>query len=341
MANLRPVVLTLLIVVLSAASAASAIAQGSGATPEVVATGPSPVEFVWEIGGGSEPFAMPIDVSIDPEGNPWVLDMAHHQFQIFSPDGEFLESWGSMGEDDGEFRFYEGSINLDPEFGGEVAFDREGNAYVVDMANQRIQKFAPDHTFLTAWGEEGSQDGQFSRPFSVAVDAADNIYVADFRLNNVQQFTTCGAFVRTVVESGDSLEELHEPGGLAIDRDGAIWVGDWVSHKLLKYAPDGTWLAAIGGFGRGEGRFSTPSIWAGADGLLYVIDVGNDRIQILDAEGNFLATFGSEGSAPGQFVIPAAVVTDDAGNIYVADLGNNRVQKFRLVQPLADATPTS
>ena len=108
MANLRPVVLTLLIVVLSAASAASAFAQGSGATPEVVATGPSPVEFVWEIGGGSEPFAMPIDVSIDPEGNLWVLDMAHHQFQIFSPDGEFLESWGSMGEDDGEFRFYEG-----------------------------------------------------------------------------------------------------------------------------------------------------------------------------------------------------------------------------------------
>ena len=183
------------------------------------------MEFVWEIGGGSEPFSMPQDVGIDPQGNLWVLDMAHHQFQIFSPDGEFLESWGSMGEGEGEFSFFEGPIDVYTEFGGEVAFDRDGNAYVADMANQRIQKFAPDHTFLTAWGEEGYQEGQFSRPFNLAIDAADNIYVADFRRNNVQQFTTCGAFVRTVVERGDSLDELHEPGGLTIDRDGNIWVG--------------------------------------------------------------------------------------------------------------------
>ena len=201
MVHVRSFVLTILIVVVSSASAASAVAQGSAATPEAVAPPSSPVEFVWETGGGSEPFSMPQDVGIDPQGNLWVLDMAHHQFQIFSPDGEFLESWGSMGEGEGEFSFFEGPIDVYTEFGGEVAFDRDGNAYVADMANQRIQKFAPDHTFLTAWGEEGSQEGQFSRPFNLAIDAADNIYVADFRRNNVQQFTTCGAFVRTVVEA--------------------------------------------------------------------------------------------------------------------------------------------
>jgi hypothetical protein len=225
--HVRAFVLTFLIVVLAAGGTA-ARAQDGTATPE---TSPA-VEFVWEIRGGSEPFEMPQDVGIDPAGNLWVLDMAHHQFQIFSPDGEFIESWGRMGEGEGEFSFFAGPIAVSTEFGGEVAFDQDGNAYVADMANQRIQTFAPDHTFRAAWGEAGFQEGQFSRPFNLAFDAAGTLYVADFGRANVQVFDRDGTYLRTLAASHAGPDQLHEPGGLAIAPDGAIWVGDWIRTPI-------------------------------------------------------------------------------------------------------------
>ena len=310
-------------------------------TPAGVAAGPT--EFVWEVTGGSEPFDMPQDVTIDPEGNLWVMDMAHHQFQIFSPDGQFLDAWGSFGEDEGGFSFYEGPIAVETEFGGELAFDHAGNIYVAEVGNQRVQKFAPDRTFLLAWGGEGYGDGQFSRPIGLAVDAQDNVYVADFRRNDVQQFTSDGTFVRIVVErgAGDGTTRLGEPGGLTVDADGNIWVADWTNHALVKFASDGEFLGEWGGYGAGEGQFSSPSIAAAPDGFIYIADAENNRIQVFDGGGRFATAWGSEGDGPGQFSYPTGVASDGAGNVYVADFGNNRVQKFRLPPPPAPvSTPT-
>ena len=171
MTRIRAFIFTMLIVV-SAAGATSAGAQDS-ATPEAGAPTPTngPAEFIWEATGGNEPLSYPMDVTLDPMGNIWVVDMGNAQFQIFSPEGEFLEAWGSEGDGPGEFRFFAGPVAWETDFGGDVAFDQEGNIYVADLANARVQKFAPDRTFLTEWGGEGYGRRQFQRPWSLDVDA--------------------------------------------------------------------------------------------------------------------------------------------------------------------------
>ena len=60
-----------------------------------------------------------------------------------------------------------------------VHADSEGNVYVADAGNVRIQRFTPDGTFLTAWGTVGSDEGQFNFPNGVAIDSKDNVYVLD------------------------------------------------------------------------------------------------------------------------------------------------------------------
>ena len=69
-----------------------------------------------------------------------------------------------------------------------MATDRRGNVYLADAENRRILKFDGNGTLLTAWGSEGSGDGQFASPEGVATDASGNVYVADTGNNRIQKF---------------------------------------------------------------------------------------------------------------------------------------------------------
>ena len=80
----------------------------------------------------------------------------------------FLLEWGSNGSGEGQNDFPRG-----------VAVDPQGNVYVVDLGNYRIQKFTADGAFLTQWGSEGGGEGQFNAPVGVAVDGQGNVYVAE------------------------------------------------------------------------------------------------------------------------------------------------------------------
>ncbi|MBI3743628.1 MAG: hypothetical protein HY261_05000, partial [Chloroflexi bacterium] len=85
--------------------------------------------------------------------------------------------WGSEGSGDGQFNMPSG-----------IAVDAQGNVYVADRGNYRIQEFTSTGKFLTKWGSEGSGDGQFNSPFGVAVDGVGNVYVADFDTPGIQKF---------------------------------------------------------------------------------------------------------------------------------------------------------
>ena len=98
-------------------------------------------------------------VGVDPQGNVWVADR-EDRFHIVAPDGAYLDLWGTSGSGQGEFEFLSRNAPVSRSY-GDVAFDTEGNIYVADTGNSRIQKFASDRTFLTSWGGEGENDGQF------------------------------------------------------------------------------------------------------------------------------------------------------------------------------------
>ena len=59
---------------------------------------------------------------------------------------------------------------------------------------------------------------------------------------------------------------------------------------------------------------------------MYVADSYHDRVQKFDSSGNFITAWGSDGSGAGQFDNPTGLAVDSQGNVYVADLGNDRVQ---------------
>jgi DNA-binding beta-propeller fold protein YncE len=306
--------------------------------PAIMTSEPtSPVEFVWSTSGGPNlPLTDPFRLAIDPRGNLWVTDGKNSRFQIFAPDGTFVEAWGDPGDGPGQFDFTEPGL-----FGGygagAVTFDADGNIFVADMGNQRIQKFSPDRRLLRTWDSFGFESGEFYGISDLVIDAQGRVYVPDYMQSTVQVFDNDGTFLQSW--SRVEGEPPLNPEGIAIDAVGNIWLAEYSQNQIRKLAPDGSRLSVWGEFGLDDGLLSNPyDVAVDGQGRVFVAEDASDRVQIFDETGNLLGAWGEPGTEDGQFDGPASLVLDGQGNIYVSDSLNHRVQKFRLLLPFAGSS---
>jgi len=201
----------------------------------------------------------------------------------------------------------------------------------------------------------GTGPGQFLDPQGVAVDGSGNIFVADSVNHRIQKFDSNGVFLLKFGSPGSGNGQLLFPTGVAIDISGNIYVADNNNHRIQKFDSSGVFVLKFGAnsgdgtSGTGEGEFSFPfGIAVDSSDNIYVADTGNSRIQIFDSSGNFTKMFGfgvdngtntfqkcttgcqaGIGSAgEGGFAGPRGVTVDGSGNIFVADTGVSRIQKF-------------
>ncbi|HMQ28694.1 MAG TPA: hypothetical protein PKA98_22090, partial [Acidimicrobiales bacterium] len=176
-------------------------------------------------------------------------------------------------------------------------------------------------------------DGLFQSPAGIAVDDDGYVYVVDQGNNRIQKFTADGTFVTTWGNPnplpGSANGQFDNPEGIAV-HDGTVYVVDSFNHRVQRFSTTGTFLGAWGTNGTGPGQFQGPKgVGIDAAGNAYVSDYGNDRIQKFTATGTFVSTWGEEGSDLGEFNDPHGVAVDEtSGDLYVAELNNNRVQAF-------------
>ena len=97
-------------------------------------------------------------------------------YKCLPADGDFIKTCGTGGEAQGQFNKPHS-----------MTFDSQGNVYVTDMNNYRIQKFDSEGKFITMWGSEGEADGQFLHPHGIGIDSQNNLYVTDAELIKVKQ----------------------------------------------------------------------------------------------------------------------------------------------------------
>jgi streptogramin lyase len=232
--------------------------------------------------------------------------------------GTFLAKFGSQGSGEGQF--------FDPEA---IAVDQNGNVFVADSGNHRIEKFTSSGTFLLKWGSMGSAEGQFQTPDGLAVDADGNVYVADLNNNRIEKFDNDGTFLTSWGDAGNGDGQLSGPVGVAIDADGNVYVADRFNNRVQKFTSSGTFLTKWGTVGHGDGEFANPvGVSVDRNGNVYVADFFNDRIQKFTGTGVFLSKWGSTGSGDGQFIGPRAVAASEAGTVFAVDDGHDRIEVF-------------
>jgi DNA-binding beta-propeller fold protein YncE len=306
-----------------------AIVPAISSTPATPEPSPSagPVEFLWETRGGPDsPLGNPSKVAVAPDGSIWVVDADNNRFQIFAPDGTFLEAWGTPGSGEGEFDFT--TVDWGGNDEAAIAFAPDGTFYVADPGNHRIQKFGPDRSFLTAWGSEGQEPGQFGTPIDLVVDGQGRVYVLD--ANRVQVFDADGRFLAEWGERGFEPGQLFGPFGIGLDPDGTLLIAEYDSSRVQRFTPEGEFLDGWGGPGSGDGQFAYAMDAAvDAAGRVFVTDYANHRVQVFDRDGQFLAAWGEPGTDAGQFISALSVAVGGDGTVYVTD-GVKRLQAFRV-----------
>ena len=157
--------------------------------------------------------------------------------------------------------------------------DQEGNVYVSDTSNARIQKFQADGQPLLKWGRDGSFDGAFFFPRGVAVDFVGNIYVADESNNRIQKFDARGSFLTKWGREGRGPGQFKSPWGIACDALGNVYVVDSGNHRIQKFEGNGTFLCSFGNRGKTEGQVNFPyGIAVDKEGCVFVADSGNNRV---------------------------------------------------------------
>jgi len=221
--------------------------------------------------------------------------------------------WGKEGTGDGEFREPRG-----------LAVDSAGNLYVVDSKNNRIQKLAPDGTFIRAWGGQGNAPGEFKDPCGVAVGPDGAVYVADTWNHRVQKFDPNGTFLKQWTP-GDS--GFWGPRGIAVAPDGTVFVTDTGNKRVVAFSGDGQYLREWGKDGSKPGEFIEPvGIAVTPKGEVAVADTGNRRIQFFTQEGSFLREWPIYGWEE-FYTEPYIVAVGDA--VYATDSFNHRFARYR------------
>ena len=260
--------------------------------------------------------ARPSGMVVSKKGEMVIMEFSKHCVSIFSPRGERLQS---LYSGHGEFHF--------PCCG---ALDSEGNIFVTDSGNDRIQKFTADFRFIDTVGIRGNGPLQFYAPKGITFNVINNkVYVADTANNRIQVLNPDLTYFDMFGESGSGTKQFKNPWGIACDSTGKVYVVDNLNHRIQVFTSEGVFSHM---FERDDGQpFGGPvDIAIDGNDVAYVSDHTNSSsyVCVLTLEGRVLTSFGRRGGGIGEFYGHHGLTVDSSGVLYVCDYTNDRVQIF-------------
>lgn len=250
-------------------------------------------KYVREIGANSYGFMYAGQVRIDPSDNIWVVDQMTNMVMKFDPQGRLLMLLGRKAESE--------NVPVRPANAGDGA---------------------------------GRPQDLFLRPTDVAWDAAGNIFVADGLTNSrVAKFDKDGRFVKSWGKKGTGNGEFANVRSIAVDAQGNVYAADGGNKRVQVFDNDGNFKSSIPDVGNAQALCLTK----GANPVLYVSnsnpvnDIDHDgEIYKMSLDGKVSGKFGKAGKLPKEFGTVNAIDCRTDNTLYVAEIGNLRVQKLTL-----------
>jgi len=142
---------------------------------------------------------------------------------------EFLDAFGTKGKAAGQLVSPQG-----------IAIDAQGNIWVADTKNNRIEELTNEGKYLQQLGSKGAGAGQLSAPAGIAIDAQGNIWVADTKNNRIEEFSSAGKYLQQLGTSGSGAGQMSGPHALAIDTKGDVWVADTANNRVQEWVTGST-----------------------------------------------------------------------------------------------------
>lgn len=248
-------------------------------------------------------------VSVDSKGRVYVFHRGERPILCFDADGQLLRYWGDdlVGKAHG------------------LRIDRHDNVWTTDVGRHVVRKFNPEGELLLTLGtddEPGLDENHFDQPADVAFGPNGEIFVADgYGNSRVVKFTADGKFIKAWGTPGNGPGEFNLPHTVVVDSTNRVIVGDRENDRIQVFDLDGKLQKIWNGF-------APFGLALAENDHLFVADGRAHTVLHLDRQGKVMQSWGAQGTAPGQFDLPHMLATDDAGNLYVAEITGQRVQKL-------------
>lgn len=292
-------------------------------------------------------FQIPRGVRLDAAGNLYVTDAQNKLIRAISPSG-FVSTVAGKGA---------GGTLSDP---FDLVLDAAGNIYVTELTTHLVRKVTPTGVVsalagtagTAGWADANGTSAKFSQPSGIAFDPQGNLVVADSlgqRIRKIAPDLAVSTFAGSGAQGSDdgtgTAATFSVPAGIAMDAAGNMFVTDFGSHVIRKITPQGVVTTPFGkrnttGHADGKGNDATFSFPVGiaidSSGSLYVGDSSNHVIRRITPDGMVRTLAGKAGTSGADdgvgkaatFYRPYGVAVDAAGNVYVADLFNNKIRKI-------------
>jgi predicted membrane-bound mannosyltransferase/sugar lactone lactonase YvrE len=283
-------------------------------------------------GSESLQFQSPRSIAVAPDGSIYVADSRNNRIQHLTASGEFINTWGRFSD-----------MNQEDAPGGTfnepwgVAVAPNGNVYVVDTWNYRVQKFSADGEFISMWGTNGFGDtpSAFYGPRGIAVDATGKVFVVDTGNKRIVVFDSNDKYITQFGVAGMGTGQLDEPVGIALDDQGNVYITDTWNQRIQVFSSDTSGLiyTSINSWDvsawYGQSLENKPFIAVDESKNIYISDPEGCRIIQFSSAGVPLRTWGDCGYSENQFSLPVGLALDGKNGLWVSDAGeNNRLLHF-------------
>ena len=269
----------------------------------------------------------PTAVAVDAAGNLYVVDTGNQRIRKLTPSG---------------------TITTIPLAARDLTIDGAGNLLVASgahvyrvLGSGAVTRIAGDGAFLSRGDGGPATQARLNAPSGVALDASGNVWIADTANGRIRMVSAGSAQINTVVGGGG---QLTSPVELGFEPSGSLLIADPAAFRIRELTGTQNSVVTLAGTGfpgnGGDGfpatatPLSTPGgVAEGSNGVFYISDTGNHRIRrvvggvLVTVVGNGYAGFNGDGPGQGvQLTSPAGICVDAAGNLYIADAGNNRIR---------------
>jgi len=309
-------------------------------------------------------FKDPSGIAVDESGKVYVADRGNGRIQVFDGKGTFLSSFGTKGSGPKQFSkpygicavqgllyvadagnsrvqilttggIFLGQITVttkkdEMKYPVDVAVDAQNRIYVLDSDMNKVRVFNSSGIQTFSFGASGKGVEGFDEPLGLAVDDGGNVYIADTGNYKIKKYDPQGKLLGSIGSEGRGPGQFKKPAGIKVDHDGKIHLLDQDKHSLQIFTSeggDGPSLAPVSPLPSVALYKEIPGevVALTGDKQLWSLS-GDSLVPLADNGGKPIG--GTRGSEPGMLKNPRGVTVDATGNFWIADTGNDRLQKF-------------